>query len=1136
MATPPQIGLLDIGSPGDSRYISGAYPAEQNPIESYRWTAGPSEVWLPVPVPGTYDITLRMDGVLDEQRELTLSCADVRERVEIPARSGTFEQTLSCEADSSAVTVLIDADLVPVPGGDRLLGVSMLDASVTPGDASTVWIYRVLEAVAVASVLAGIWLAGRVLLGRTGELLAFGVAFAWLTGAVARSDLFISFVPTVEVAVVFGTGMAIWLLRRGEHWHAASIGLLLAGLLLWIQPAPLALRATGLWRDVDVAALDLLPWIAVASIVLGATLGGARAHGLPALGSGIALVAVFAPVFLAYAGDVASVSIEVPAWTVTGTALSTLLVLSVGALALWGAWVAIRSERNMVLSVGLIVGVALAFLLGWRVQTFDFDGDEPHYYVMARSIGQDGDLELLDDYVDPQHLEATISPIGNIAVRRDFSANRYTALAPTPDDAWFIVPPQVDGWEGSEQARLTRAEAQPAIERDDGSRARLPALKPSERLTLLFPDGCRIDQLWIASVNDEPVSVDLSARDRAGETIWTDSVMLDDSGGVDTITPSLTCAESGPIAVRLGARPGEIVALGYDLAARSPFVAPSVAGGAIYAGLPRDRYASIDVGVRVLLHNASSETQPAELTFIGESGSAVLIDDVRIAPGETAELEFAVTGAEAVRVAASDGVWSAAIGRVAGAEYRILPVAAGPWDIPINLSGDADGGVWLTMVNGASEPRSVTITTGSGERVLDLCGGCARTVLLTADDGPEARIMADDKILLGALEYEERTASLHFDPGLPLLTALPARFGPPWSVLLIPVLAATLLASGMATSLRNMGLDRVWVVIGGVAVLLAPMSPFAVRLYTEIVAAALIVWALIFWGRGREVRNWNLGVLAIAAFLPILHGRLIPIALALMVLSLVNVLGLIPRRGLNRRQVVMIGGGLGALVLTGLMVAEFAVSPFSRDVADYFQFRWVPVNLVGMLFDRGSGLLPVAPWIVLAIAAPRPLTPLQRAALLLTLANVTVVTLRAGSWMTWGPPGRYLLPVAPLVLLFAAPAAVVLWQSRIGRFVVAVAAIWSAIATVLLHWVPLAGYISWPRYLIDETFDSLIGSSPARLFPTVQPAFGGLGYQMVGACVVGGLALVGAWLLWKLAQAGIRPSQVEHGAKSEGDA
>jgi hypothetical protein len=182
-----------------------------------------------------------------------------------------------------------------------------------------------------------------------------------------------------------------------------------------------------------------------------------------------------------------------------------------------------------------------------------------------------------------------------------------------------------------------------------------------------------------------------------------------------------------------------------------------------------------------------------------------------------------------------------------------------------------------------------------------------------------------------------------------------------------------------------------------------------------------------------------------------------------------------------------------------------------RVTLSYFDVGWATFNLLGSLLDRGSGLLPFAPWVLLALAVPLPLLPLQRAALALIVTNLLVVVLRAGGWMTWGSAGRYLLPVVPLLALFAVPGAQRLWRMHGGRVAVAGLAAWSAATAFLLHWLPLSGYVWRHRdYQIDAALGELVGTS-YWLFPKLTPRVWG---APLGTLIV--LALVGCvlYLLW----------------------
>jgi hypothetical protein len=175
------------------------------------------------------------------------------------------------------------------------------------------------------------------------------------------------------------------------------------------------------------------------------------------------------------------------------------------------------------------------------------------------------------------------------------------------------------------------------------------------------------------------------------------------------------------------------------------------------------------------------------------------------------------------------------------------------------------------------------------------------------------------------------------------------------------------------------------------------------------------------------------------------------------------------------------------------LVAIIAISPIAvalreRANAGYFSTQWVPHSLTGILLDRGSGLLPFAPWCLLAFAAGRRLQPLQRAAIVLVVTQLSVVALRAGGWQTFGAPARYVLPAIPLLALLAVPGALRLWRSPAGRAVTVLALGWSIITGILLHWLPLTGYVYEGRYFIDDARRELPLLAPFDAFPTIAPA------------------------------------------------
>jgi hypothetical protein len=371
-------------------------------------------------------------------------------------------------------------------------------------------------------------------------------------------------------------------------------------------------------------------------------------------------------------------------------------------------------------------------------------------------------------------------------------------------------------------------------------------------------------------------------------------------------------------------------------------------------------------------------------------------------------------------------------------------------------------------------------------------------------------------VFAGAVEYEERTASLHFDLLLPLLAAPLAAFDNPSLVFIAPLLAGLALIAGLYQLLVRVGLREPWPTLGALAAILAvPLSTYAVRLYTEIVACALLVWALVAWDAARQRRRYLAVMPAAALALVLLHGRLTPLALLLLLLAgmrlLEDRLDWARVRRVPRRTLVLLALASMAVLAGLLVIEEFAVGLTGRVTLTYFDLDYATVNLFGSLLDRGSGLLPFAPWLLLTLAVPRPLNPLQRAALALAVLNLLVVVLRQGGWQTWGSAGRYLLPVVPLLALLAVPGAQRLWRSVPGKVAVSVLVLWSAVSAFMLHWLPLSGYV-WRAtdYQIDAALGELLGVG-YWLFPKLPPREWGapVGVVLVLLLIAGLL-----YLLW----------------------
>ena len=78
----------------------------------------------------------------------------------------------------------------------------------------------------------------------------------------------------------------------------------------------------------------------------------------------------------------------------------------------------------------------------------------------------------------------------------------------------------------------------------------------------------------------------------------------------------------------------------------------------------------------------------------------------------------------------------------------------------------------------------------------------------------------------------------------------------------------------------------------------------------------------------------------------------------------------------------------------------------------------------------------------------------------------------------------------------AVPGALRLWRFGTGRAIVVLCLGWSVVATTLLHWLPLTGYVSGGHYFVSDAVRKLPLLAPFDAFPAVTPAatsnFGGL--------------------------------------------
>jgi hypothetical protein len=463
---------------------------------------------------------------------------------------------------------------------------------------------------------------------------------------------------------------------------------------------------------------------------------------------------------------------------------------------------------------------------------------------------------------------------------------------------------------------------------------------------------------------------------------------------------------------------------------------------------------------------------------------------VNLDPGGTVSLDLDLQSSVAIAISAPLSIVAGAVGWLPGGSYAIPQMRETvDWQFDVQPAPDRDGGVWLAVVNDTGESRHVTLTDAGISQTLMVCAHCATMLHLQGDNRARSASISSDgvPIAVAAVAYEERTGSLHFDLGLPLLAALPVRLAGPDGAPVVSAIAVLMLAAGLFVLLRRIGTaETIAAWSAAVIALLAPLAPYAVRLYTEPLATCLIVWSLVCWERARQRPLYAGASLVLAGALPLVHGRYAPLAIVLAVLAIGTGLR---RARASRRQLLALTI-VAAVVIVAAAVSPFAVALRDRAGLGYFSTEWVPRSLAGILIDRGSGLLPFAPWLLLAFVVPRPLKPLQWVAILIFFVQLGVVMLRAGGWQTFGPPGRYILPAVPPLILLVAPGAARLWRYSAGRTLIAFLLVWSAGVSALLLWMPLSGYVFEGHYFIDDTVNALTPLAPLRLFPAIAPAAG----------------------------------------------
>jgi hypothetical protein len=276
------------------------------------------------------------------------------------------------------------------------------------------------------------------------------------------------------------------------------------------------------------------------------------------------------------------------------------------------------------------------------------------------------------------------------------------------------------------------------------------------------------------------------------------------------------------------------------------------------------------------------------------------------------------------------------------------------------------------------------------------------------------------------------------------------------------------------------GRDGLAEAAGWVAALTPPLVHYSGLVFTEVPAALALSYGL---RRGRDAVLGRGGALAIglaAAALPWLNVRYAPLAALVVAHALWR----------NPRFRVALAALAPAVVSgAGLLVYHQILYGFWDPRRVYGRRPELALStlgdgLPGLLLDQEFGLLVYAPVLALALPGLALLARRDRRLALTIGAAVGVVVLTAGTWPMWrggfNPPGRFLVPIAPLLLVAVAIA----WDRRALTAGASLLLGWSL-------WTGLAG--AWEPELVHRDRD---GTAPlfrqlsgAREWTGLLPAY-----------------------------------------------